>query len=261
MNWRVSSSVDQITCFTPAALAASAMFFACAFPSRRRSAPRSWSRRRRRARRRTPSSGSRRRRGRPARLRRRLAASAFALSLLGSRVIARRRSRRSGRPGSRGTRPPPCEPVEPTTAMIFLSAMLSLPSVDVSPSELDRCTARLSSSLRTIAAPSASALELHLGHHARQRLHAAVAAERDLLGRDVLRAPCGCGRRSCAGGLDRVGADVEHADLDALIRPAGSSGTPCRPCRGWRSRGRTRRCRRCRRSTAAPSGSPRGSWR
>ena len=45
--------------------------------------------RRRRARRRTPSSGSRRRRGSPARLRRPAAASALALSLLGSRVIAR----------------------------------------------------------------------------------------------------------------------------------------------------------------------------
>src|SRR5215813_5218489 len=52
-------------------------------------------------------------------------ASAFALSLLGSRVIARAANPPLGSLKIARTRPPPCEPVEPTTAMIFLSATFS----------------------------------------------------------------------------------------------------------------------------------------
>src|SRR5262249_12430323 len=51
--------------------------------------------------------------------------SAFALSLLGSRVIARTANPPLGSLKIARARPPPCEPVEPTTAMIFLSATFS----------------------------------------------------------------------------------------------------------------------------------------
>src|SRR5512135_2382926 len=66
--------------------------------------------------------------------------------------------------------PPPCDPVEPMTAMIFLSAMGLLASNFFAD---DR-------------GALGEGLELHLRDHARQRLHAAVGAEGDLLGRHVL---------------------------------------------------------------------------
>src|SRR5688500_11138900 len=118
--------------------------------------------------------------------------------------------------------------------MIFLTAMSVVPLSELTPNpQLPKKASGLSvgswklevgSSLtrsHQLAADDGGTLgervELHLGHHARQRLHAAVAAERDLLGRD------GGEHLADAGGnrsrlFDRVGTDVEHADLHALIR-------------------------------------------
>src|SRR5687768_9742186 len=49
--------------------------------------------------------------------------SAFALSLFGSRVIARTAKPPFGSARIARASPPPCVPVAPTTAMIFLSAI------------------------------------------------------------------------------------------------------------------------------------------
>src|SRR5262245_58759180 len=98
-----------------------------------------------------------------------LAANAFALSLPGSRVMARAAKPPDGSARIALTRPPPCEPVEPTTAMTFLS-------------DMNLASDFLANDVRGLG----ERVQLHLRDHTRERLHAAVAAERDLVGRDVL---------------------------------------------------------------------------
>ena len=182
MNLRVSSSVDQITCFTPAALAASAMFLACwiSFSAEKCSQKLV-----------TPNTPCA-----PANAFFRLstlsrsalttsapaAASAFALSLLVSRVMAR-----SGKPAvrigqNRAREPAALSPGCTHYCNDLLSAISSLLFKSVNPDNM-----HLNLHSRHFLADDRRALgervELHLGHHARQRLHAAVGAQRDLVGR------------------------------------------------------------------------------
>src|SRR3954451_11267489 len=125
---RVSSSVDQITCVTPASRAASAIARACASSV----AGEKWFQKKvtqyapyapSNARRSLPASSTP-----PATTSAPSAASALALSELTSRVIARATNGPSLSAVMAPTNPPPCAPVAPTTAMIFLS------DIDVPPS-------------------------------------------------------------------------------------------------------------------------------
>src|SRR6185437_1675971 len=120
---RVSSSVDQMTCFTSMAFAASAWFLACAYSFSGEKCSQKLVRQK------TPYA--------PAKARFRPAASsksaattsapslarALALSEFISLVNARAIKVFSGSLAIARTSPPPCIPVAPTTAMIFFSAM------------------------------------------------------------------------------------------------------------------------------------------
>src|SRR5215471_21177587 len=180
-------------CFTPAAFAASAMFFACAFSFSAEKCSQKFVTAY------TPSA--------PANAFFRLstssrsalttsaprAASAFALSPSVFRVTARHENPPLGSERIALQSPPPCDPVDPITAITF--AMTYLPPI----------------SLRTMAAPSARALSFILATM-RQRLHAAVGAQRNLLGRYVLENFANP-LRHLFRLFDRVRADVEDANL------------------------------------------------
>ena len=124
---RVSSSVDQTTCCTPAAFAAACAIVARLRPSRSRarSGPRRRSRSRRRRRRRTPPRGSPGRRCPPARPRRRRRQRPRRRRA-GSRVSARAAKPPCGSARIARTRPPPWAPVAPATAMILSASIILL---------------------------------------------------------------------------------------------------------------------------------------
>src|SRR5438270_7588835 len=143
---RVSSSVDQITCFTPASRAASAIALACAssvvgekwFQKKvTQYAPYAPSK----ARRRLSASSTF-----PATTSAPSAASARALSELTSRVIARATNGPSLSDVMARTNPPPCAPVAPTTAMIFLSDIDVPPrnaAGSLSADDADKCSSKI----------------------------------------------------------------------------------------------------------------------
>ena len=123
MNFRESSSVDQITCFTPARLAASARFFACSSSlspekcsQKLVSAKTPWAPVNALVRLSTLSRSASTTAA-PA------WASAWALSEVVFRVSARAAKPPLGSLRMARTSPPPWAPVAPTTAMIFLSDM------------------------------------------------------------------------------------------------------------------------------------------
>ena len=60
-------------------------------------------------------------------------------------------------------------------------------------------------------------VQLHLGDHARQRLHAAVAAERDLVGRDVLQRAADAIRDLARGEFLALGPAITRRPISVKI--------------------------------------------